>query len=167
MKKRERISRLLWSCHGRLFSRLACLIILALLLVWQAACAGPLRDRMIERAVDQEPSETTEEGTTFREPLSFPGGIRIMHDISYGNNQKQTFDIYSPPEPQSAPVIFMVHGGAWFLGDKTERSVIENKVARWVPRGFIVISTNYRMLPEADPLEQAKDVARAVAAAQN
>jgi acetyl esterase/lipase len=35
-----------------------------------------------------------------------------------------------------------------------------------VAQGFIFISINYRMLPEADPLMQADDVARALAAAQ-
>jgi acetyl esterase/lipase len=63
-------------------------------------------------------------------------------------------------------VIFMVHGGGWAYGDKSARGVTANKVKRWLPRGFIVISTNYRMLPKADPLEQAKDIARAIAVAQ-
>ncbi|HEX4940092.1 MAG TPA: alpha/beta fold hydrolase, partial [Candidatus Kapabacteria bacterium] len=36
----------------------------------------------------------------------------------------------------------------------------------WLPRGFILVSTNYRLLPDAAPLEQARDVARAVARTQ-
>lgn len=63
-------------------------------------------------------------------------------------------------------MIFMVHGGAWRFGDKTNAQVVKNKVERWVPAGFVFISTNYRMLPQADPLEQARDVARALAEAQ-
>src|SRR5207247_470736 len=61
---------------------------------------------------------------------------------------------------------FMVHGGAWVLGDKASPGVMENKVARWAARGYILLSVDYRMIPEADPLEQAEDVARALAAAQ-
>jgi hypothetical protein len=34
-------------------------------------------------------------------------------------------------------VIFIVHGGGGSRGDKASRAVIENKVARWVPAGFI------------------------------
>ena len=45
--------------------------------------------------------------------------------------------------------------------------MVENKVARWLPKGFIVISANYRLSPKADPLEQANDVAKALAAAQS
>ena len=37
---------------------------------------------------------------------------------------------------------------------------------RWIPRGFIVVSTNYRLVPNADPLTQARDVARALAMSQ-
>jgi acetyl esterase/lipase len=44
--------------------------------------------------------------------------------------------------------------------------VVENKVARWIPKGFVVVSANYRMLPKVRPVEQARDVARALAAAQ-
>jgi acetyl esterase/lipase len=60
----------------------------------------------------------------------------------------------------------MVHGGAWRLGDKGASAVVENKVARWVPRGFIFISANYRLLPETAPVEQAQDIAGALATAQ-
>src|SRR5262245_42877059 len=86
--------------------------------------------------------------------------------VSYGPDARQSFDVYAPANATKAPIIFMVHGGAWMIGDKTNRRTVENKVAHWVPRGFVVISANYRMLPEADPLEQARDVALGVAAAQ-
>src|SRR5262245_49237097 len=100
--------------------------------------------------------------------LTAAGGPRDVRTftVSYGPDARQTFDVYAPIEATDAPVIFMVHGGAWMIGDKTNRRVVDNKVAHWVPRGFVVISANYRMLPDAGPLEQARDVARAVAAAQ-
>ena len=61
----------------------------------------------------------------------------------------------------------MVHGGAWMLGDKANRGVAANKVARWLPRGVIVVSVNYRLDRRApDALQQADDVARALAFVQ-
>jgi arylformamidase len=89
-----------------------------------------------------------------------------MRDIAYGQHPRQRFDVYLPRQAHGAPVIFMVHGGGWKRGDKAMASVVENKVARWAPCGFIVISTNYRMLPDTGPIEQAGDVALALAAAQ-
>lgn len=91
---------------------------------------------------------------------------RVVRNVRYGGDIRQRFDVYAPPDAQGAPVIFMVHGGGWAYGDKSARGVTADKVKRWVPRGFIVISTNYRLLPKADPLEQAKDIARAIAVAQ-
>jgi acetyl esterase/lipase len=94
-----------------------------------------------------------------------PRDVRTV-TVSYGPGARQSFDVYAPAQASGAPVIFMVHGGAWIIGDKSHRRFVENKVAHWVPKGFAVISANYRMLPEDDPLEQARDVALAVAAAQ-
>jgi acetyl esterase/lipase len=92
--------------------------------------------------------------------------IRVYRDVAYGEAARQRFDVYAPARTEGAPVIFMVHGGAWRFGDKTHANVIENKVRRWVAAGWVFISTNYRLLPQADALEQARDVARALAAAQ-
>ncbi|WP_158590416.1 alpha/beta hydrolase [Noviherbaspirillum cavernae] len=97
---------------------------------------------------------------------SLPAGVRVVRDVPYGSDPAQRFDVYAAIGVQDAPVIFMVHGGAWMLGDKSARAVVENKVARWVPKGFIVISANYRMLPRAMPVEQARDVGKALATAQ-
>lgn len=137
-----------------------------LLLMCQASFAGPLRESFIERRAGQVQSTLPEDAAP-RETASLPAGMRIERDIPYGGDAQQRFDVYSPVQAEGAPVIFMVHGGAWSMGDKAAQAVVENKVARWVPRGFIVVSANYRLLPKADPVEQARDVARALAAAQD
>ncbi len=100
------------------------------------------------------------------DPSALPAGIRIEHDVRYGNHKLETFDVYAPAHASGAPVILMVHGGGWRRGDKSARGVVQNKVAHWVPRGFIVISANYPMLPGTPPLQQARDVALALAVAQ-
>jgi acetyl esterase/lipase len=95
--------------------------------------------------------------------FALPTGVEVLSDIAYGDSKLQTLDVYYPSVQQKdAPVIFMVHGGAWRVGDKASRAVIKNKVAHWVPKGFIFISINYRMLPELQPIEQAKDVEKAL-----
>jgi acetyl esterase/lipase len=98
---------------------------------------------------------------------AIPADVRVIRDVAYGRDPKQRFDVYVPAGAEHAPVIFMVHGGGWRTGDKAGRAVVENKVAHWARDGVIVISVNYRLLPDADPLEQARDVARALVAAQS
>ena len=117
---------------------------------------GMLRERMAARRANAG-------GGTH---VTLPAGTRVVRDVAYGRDPRQRFDVYAPRDAPGAPVIVMVHGGGWSRGDKAMANVVQAKVARWVPRGFIVVSTNYRMVPDADPVEQARDVARAVAAAQ-
>lgn len=99
-----------------------------------------------------------------RRPLDLerilPGARRQTE--SYGPSADQTFDVYTPPDAENAPVLVMVHGGGWRTGDKASPPVIENKLRYWLPRGYILVSVDYRLLPEAMAYEQAGDVAAAV-----
>ncbi len=102
---------------------------------------------------------------------ALPAGVRRIADLPYGGDARQRMDVYLPPAGalppgQRAPVIFMVHGGAWRTGDKAMPKVVDHKVARWVARGFVLVSINYRMLPGTPVAQQAQDVALALAAAQ-
>ncbi len=111
-----------------------------------------------------------EDGTdNTRSARSAPAGTRVIPDIPYGADPAQRFDVYVSTKPPAsvapAPVIFFVHGGGWARGDKTNHQVVEPKIAHWVDAGYVVISTNYRMLPT--PIaQQADDVAAAVTFAQ-
>jgi acetyl esterase/lipase len=91
--------------------------------------------------------------------------VRVQRDIAYGKHRLQRMDVYLPGQAQG-PILLMVHGGAWAYGDKREGAMIVPKVRHWTARGFVVVSVNYRLLPEAHPLEQARDVARALAFVQ-
>lgn len=137
-------------------------MLVVLTLAGQCAKASPSSDAMMQRR-----ATTMGEQQDDMSSATLPAGIRVLRDVAYGRDASQRFDVYAPAHAQNAPVILMVHGGGWRIGDKAARGVIENKVARWVPRGFIVISTNYRLLPSAVPLQQAQDVAAALVAAQN
>lgn len=85
-------------------------------------------------------------------------------DVAYGEDDLQTLDIYLPPSgPLNAPVLVMVHGGGWRNGDKANTGVIDTKNDYFLPKGYVTVSVNYRLMPDADPVEQAADVAQALA----
>jgi acetyl esterase/lipase len=94
-----------------------------------------------------------------------PRGVRRLADLAYGSDPAQRLDVYVPAHPRG-DVVLMVHGGGWSRGDKAMASVVDNKLAHWAARGAIFISIDYRMLPAADPVRQADDVARALAWSQ-
>ena len=85
-----------------------------------------------------------------------------LRDHAYGPDPDQRYDLYAPADKE-APTILMVHGGGWSRGDKDMTRVVDAKLERWLPRGIAFATTNYRMQPKAPPLEQARDVARALA----
>ncbi len=142
------------------------------LAVWAAPIraqqTGPAR-KAIERARDarqQREEEGLDDGAGVPGRITLPPNVRVERDVSYGSDSKQRFDVYLPARASHAPVLLLVHGGGWRIGDKASRAVVQNKVARWTRAGIIVISVNYRLLPAATPIVQAEDVARAIAAAQ-
>lgn len=133
----------------------------------QAACAQTLREKIQAPHEARRSERMQERPQGAREPLALPAGTTLLRDIRYGDDPRQAMDVYLPHDAHDAPVMLMVHGGGWSFGDKAGRNVIANKVARWVGRGLMFISINNRLLPQADPLVQAQDVARALAYAQS
>lgn len=143
--------------HTSILPRLIQALLLASPLWGALPCpvqAGPVMDRMAERREARQNALTAAQSPAHK-------------NVAYGSDPSQTLDVYVPTTAvRGAPAIFMVHGGAWAIGDKASSQVVRHKAARWLPRGLLFISVNYRMLPKADPLEQARDVARALAFAQ-
>lgn len=103
-------------------------------------------------------------------PAALPAGVERIGDVPYGSDPRQRMDVYLPTGRAAsavrAPVVFMVHGGGWRRGDKAMGRVVQEKVARWVPQGFVLISVNYRLLPETPVAGQERDVQAALMAAQ-
>ena len=55
--------------------------------------------------------------------------------------------------------IFAVHGGGWQQGDK---SGVQVKPRAFVEKGFVFVSTNYRLLPNVDMVTIFRDVAKSL-----
>lgn len=121
--------------------------------------AGPLRERLAERAEQRRAGAEAE--------VRLPAGSRAQRNIAYGEHADQRMDVYIPDGARDAPVLFLVHGGGWRRGDKAHGRLIGNKLTHWLPAGVIVVSVNYRMLPDADVPTQRDDVAAALARAQS
>ncbi|HEX7816023.1 alpha/beta hydrolase [Dyella sp.] len=104
-------------------------------------------------------------GLLFAASLAHAGEQTQWRDLAYGQAPAQRLDVYAPSGAHHAPVIVMVHGGAWMIGDKSNPGVTGSKLAHWSAAGYVFVSVDYRMLP-ADPLQQAGDIAAALAYVQ-
>ena len=99
-------------------------------------------------------------------PLALPAGAISQAGIAYGPAPEQRLDLYRPADAHDAPAILMVHGGGWARGDKAATGVVQNKIDYWLPKGYVFVSVDYRVVPDANPLQQADDIAMALAYAQ-
>jgi acetyl esterase/lipase len=72
---------------------------------------------------------------------------------------RQVLDIYGAKEGARLPIVFWIHGGGWQVGDKSD---VKLKPAWFASRGFVFVSTNYRLLPEVDMETLTRDVAKAL-----
>lgn len=134
-----------------------------------------IKDRLQERRAAQDPDLAAPDSQADAATKRLPS----MRDVPYGADPLQRMDVYLPDAfgpaakvdgqdgaGRSTQVILMVHGGGWRTGDKVASAVVDNKAAHWLARGYVFVSVNNRLLPQANPLEQARDVAQALAAAQ-
>jgi carboxylesterase type B len=86
---------------------------------------------------------------------------KLTPGILYVENghKRHVLDIYTPEDAtgKSLPVMFWIHGGGWQAGDKSDVAL---KPKALTQRGFVFVSTNYRLLPEVRMDELIGDVAR-------
>ena len=60
---------------------------------------------------------------------------------------------------QGLPVVFWIHGGGWEVGDK---SSVQLKPQTFTGKGFVFVSTNYRLLPHVEMETIVRDIARSI-----
>lgn len=105
------------------------------------------------------------QGTPEASPRSSVTPIVVQHlDIPYSNlSTRLRLDVFHPDQKQGLPVVFFVHGGGWFTGDKDFFGV-HRTVARSIARmGYVVVAPNYRLSPEVRHPVHVQDVGRALA----
>jgi len=85
----------------------------------------------------------------------------VKRNIPYAEpaDERQVLDIYAPREAKNLPVVFWIHGGGWQAGDKTD---VQIKPRVCVERGFVFVSTNYRLLPSVDMGTIVRDIAKSI-----
>jgi acetyl esterase/lipase len=62
-------------------------------------------------------------------------------------------------EGKDHPVVFWIHGGGWRQGDKRG---VQKKPEAFVEKGFVLVSTNYRFVPNVTVKEMTGDIAKAL-----
>lgn len=69
--------------------------------------------------------------------------MRKILDVAYGKDEQQRLDLYL--QDFTAPLIFYVHGGGWWRGDKRKDQPVYSALLK---SGLSVASINYRLSDE-------------------
>jgi arylformamidase len=85
----------------------------------------------------------------------------LKSNVPYAHpaDERQVLDIYAPDGAMNLPVVFWIHGGGWRTGDKTD---VQIKPRVFAERGFVFVSTNYRLLPHVEMGVLIRDVAKSL-----
>ncbi len=94
-------------------------------------------------------------------PLQEIAAQRLTSNIPYADpaHERQVLDVYAPEDASNLPVVFWIHGGGWQTGDKTD---VQIKPRVLTQRGFVFVSTNYRLLPQVEMEVLIRDVAKSL-----
>jgi acetyl esterase/lipase len=86
---------------------------------------------------------------------------KVHRDLAYAEpkSERQTLDVYAPPEGKNLPIVVWIHGGGWRAGDKAN---VQKKPQAFVDKGFVFVSANYRFVPKVTVKEMTGDIAKAI-----
>lgn len=85
-------------------------------------------------------------------------GRQTTTEIAYGPGPRQVMDLTLPPGGGPAPVLMMIHGGAFKLGDKSDLSIWPELLAA----GVAVVRPNYRLSGTDRWPAQGEDILAAI-----
>ncbi len=72
---------------------------------------------------------------------------KFLSNAEYGDDSKQTFDLFMPKSDNPTPLVIHIHGGAFYLGDKDEDySYKSEEIKEYLEAGIAFANINYRLL---------------------
>jgi arylformamidase len=92
---------------------------------------------------------------------------RIREVVYFQGQEEDSFrhqlDLYLPKGQKDFPVVVLIHGGAWIMGDNRCCGLYSSVGEFLASQGIGAVLPNYRLAPGVKHPEQIKDVARAFA----
>lgn len=104
-------------------------------------------------------------------PAAEPGSprsyeVQSFRNIAYFDGPgadclRHRCDVFAPKGCQNCPVVLLVHGGVWTIGDKSCVGLYSAVGKFLATNGIVAVLPNYRLWPWVKHPEHIKDVARA------
>lgn len=78
-----------------------------------------------------------------------------FRDISYGEHERNTYNLCLPTGKETNGLVLLIHGGAWLGGDKGEFDSRLNEISKEM--GFACAAVNYRFINDSVDLTDITD----------
>lgn len=103
-------------------------------------------------------------------PNTWP--VEVIRDVVYYNgpdkdHHRHKVDVFLPRGKKDCPVVLLVHGGAWMLGDNRCCGLYSSVGEFLASQGIVAVLPNYRLSPHVKHPKHIQDVARAFAWTKN
>lgn len=159
------------SVDGRFFLGLFLIMFVAGLTGCSTSTVAPT-DMVATEAVTQTTAISATEATATSSSASIPGrpggsasstsATPTYADVAYASvSSAQKLDLYLPEGDGPFPLVLLVHGGAFMMGDKAAGDATTG-VDQLLSLGYAVASVNYRLSGEALAPAQIQDIKAAV-----
>lgn len=90
-----------------------------------------------------------------------PRSVVRIANLRYGPHRKQRLDVYHHRStPTGSPALLYLHGGGYYTGNKHFEAL--GLLHHLAEQGWVCVSANYRLRPEADFLDHLTDAKRAL-----
>ena len=94
--------------------------------------------------------------------------VEVVEDVVYWNgpeadNFRHRLDVFVPRGKKNCPVVMLVHGGAWMVGDNRSCGLYSSVGRFLASQGIAAVLPNYRLSPGVKHPAHIEDVARAFA----
>ncbi|MET8947904.1 alpha/beta hydrolase [Streptomyces sp. NPDC004542] len=97
-------------------------------------------------------------------PADLADGVDVRRDLAYGPHERHRLDVFGADPGARRTVLVYVHGGGFVGGaKKLPRTPFYDNIGLWAARGgYLGVTMNYRLAPEAPWPAGSADLARAV-----
>jgi len=94
--------------------------------------------------------------------------VEVVRDVAYRGEPKadplrHRLDVFEPKGKKDCPVVLLVHGGAWIMGDNRCCGLYSTVGHFLASQGIVAVLPNYRLSPGVKHPHHIQDVARALA----